>query len=68
MLGAECMHRSMPFYIGDLSIRGFWSIHWVGGECPGTNPPGILTDNLSLGKSSVIWSFVGVFSDTYGDF
>ena len=41
------MHRlyanTMPFYIKDLNIHGFWYL--PGG--PGANPPGILKDNCT---------------------
>ena len=52
MQKADCMHCSMPLYIGDLSIHGFWYL-----QGPGTNSPRILRDDTFLGNQKLLTYF-----------
>lgn len=52
MWKVDCVHRSMPFYSGDLSIHGLMG--------PGTNALQILRDNQILEESKAggsMWIF-----------
>lgn len=55
MCRANSMHSSMPFYIGDLSICGFWNLHVYVFMCveggARNNAPWILRENWSFGRA-----------------